>query len=314
MLRNLDGPLPRMNALRAFEAAARHESIARAAKELGLRQSAVSRLVANLEREIGIRLFARTGRAVSLTPAGDAYHRGVAVGLERIAAARDLVSDLAKDGRVTIACGGSTSEMFLRPRLRHLQHGLGEDATVRLLHCEDDYLNLPNVTNADRIDLVASYRDVDGVPDDEVAVFPEAMVPVCSRGFASDHADVLRGPVANWGALPFLRFARPSLGWATWDDWFETVGRPKPPPHYENYDDYAYMIGEAVTGQGLALGWRNFIDRLLDNGSLVVAAGEFLETDRPFAVRLTEHGRGRPAARQCLAAFRALAGGGPRTA
>ena len=303
-----------MNVLCAFEAAARHESFARAAKELGLKQSAVSRLVANLEREIGTRLFARTGRAVSLTPAGDVYRRGVAAGLERIAAARVMVSVLAKDGRVTIACGGSTSEMFLRPRLGELQRGLGEDATVRLLHCEDGYLDLPNVTNADRIDLVASYRDVHGVPDDEVVVFPEAMVPVCSPEFASNHADVLRGPVAHWGALPFLRFARPSLGWATWDDWFETVGRPEPPPRYENYDDYAYTIGAAVAGQGLALGWRNFIDRLLDAGSLVVAAGEFLETDRPFAIRLTEHGHGRPAARQCLDAFRALTGGEQRTA
>lgn len=88
MLREPDEPLPGTNALRAFLAAARHESFARAAKGLGLKQSAVSRLVAKLEREIGIRLFARTGRGVRLTPARDVYRRGV----ERFLEVRTLVA------------------------------------------------------------------------------------------------------------------------------------------------------------------------------------------------------------------------------
>lgn len=307
MLKNPDGPLPGMKALRAFVAAARHANFTRAGEELGIRQPAISRYIAELEKEIGIRLFERSRRAARLTPAGEAYQRGVAVGLDRIAAAGVLASDLAGDPKVMIACGGSTSEMFLRPRLGALQRAVGGDATVRLLHCEDDYLDVPNVTRVDRIDLVASYRDVDGAPEDEVAVFPEAMAPVCSPWFASAHADVLRGPVADWGTLPFLEFARPSLGWATWEDWFAAAGRPQPPPRREASDDYAYTISAAVAGQGLALGWRNFVGGLLDGGLLVLAAGGFIGTARPFAVRLTEHGLERPVARRCLDAFRAIA-------
>ena len=295
-----------MKALRAFDAAARHGNFTRAAEELGIRQPVVSRYVAELEKETGIRLFERSGRAARLTPAGEAYHRGVAAGLARIAAAGVVASDRAGDPRLTIACGGSTSELFLRPRLEKLQRAVGGNATVRLLHCSNDYLEVPNVVRTDRIDLVASYHDAGGAPADEVAVFPEAMAPVCSPGFASAHADVLRGPVAHWGTLPFLDFARPSLGWATWDDWFKAAGRPRPPLRRKAYDDYAYTIGAAAAGQGLALGWRNFVARLLDDGRLV-AAGEFIATHRPFAVRLTDYGRGRPAAHRCLDALRAMA-------
>ena len=74
---------------------------------------------------------------------GEVYRRRVAAVLERIAAARGMASDLAKDGRLTIACGGSISEMFLRPRLGDLQHGPRKDATVRLLHCEGGRLPGP---------------------------------------------------------------------------------------------------------------------------------------------------------------------------
>ncbi|MDE0538763.1 MAG: hypothetical protein OXH94_08565, partial [Rhodospirillales bacterium] len=112
---------------------------------------------------------------------------------------------------------------------------------------------------------------------------------------------------AQWGALPFLDFARPSLGWATWDDWFEIAGRPNPPPRYRNFDDYVYMIDAAVAGRGLALGWRNFVGRFVDIGSLVTVADGFAGFERSLAVRLTGYGRHRPIARRCLDAFASLA-------
>ena len=296
-----------MRALRAFDAAARHGSFVRAAEELGIHQPSVSRYIADLEREVGVRLFERGRRAVTLTPAGVVFHRAVSVGLERIAAAALAASDPPENERVVIACGGATSELFLRPRLDALHRKLGEDAVIRLLHCENSHLERPNAIEIDRIDLLANYHAVDGVPGGEVAVFPEAIAPVCSPGFAEAHADVLGRPVAEWGALPFLDFARPSLGWATWDDWFEAAGRPDPAPRYRNFEDYVYMIDAAVAGQGLALGWRNFVGRFVDTGSLVAVPDGFAGYGRPFAVRLTGYGRHRPIARRCLDAFASLA-------
>ena len=300
-------PLPTMRALCTFESVSRHLSFSAAAAELGTSQPTVSRTIADLEHRLSIRLFERSHRAIHLTPAGEVLHRAVAIGLERIAAGALTAAGLADDHRIVIACGGATSELFLRPRLNALHRVLGEDAVIRLLHCENDYLTRPNVEEIDRIDLIAGYHSIDGMPGDETVVFPEAIAAVCSPGFAATHEQILARPVTEWGSLPFLSFAWPTLGWATWDDWFETVGHPHPPPSYRPYEDYVYLIDSAVAGQGIALGWRNFTGRFLDVGSLVMAGGDFVGFSRPLAIRLTARGRQRPAARQCLDAFAALA-------
>ena len=165
MLKNPDGPLPRMNALRAFEAAAHHVSFSAAAEELGIRQPTVSRYIADLEHEIGVRLFERSPSAVVLTPAGEVFHRAVAIGLERIVTGALSASGLADDRRIVIACGGATSELFLRPRLGALHRVLGEDRghpppALR------ERLPVPPERGGDfdRIDLIAGYHSVDGLP------------------------------------------------------------------------------------------------------------------------------------------------------
>ena len=99
-------PLPRMNALRVFKSAARHLSFSAAAVELGTSQPAVSRAIAELECQLGTRLFERSHRAILLTPAGEVFHRTVAICLERIAAGALTVAGLADDRRIVIACGG----------------------------------------------------------------------------------------------------------------------------------------------------------------------------------------------------------------
>ena len=308
MLKHSAGPLPRMRALRAFDAVARHESFVRAAEELGIHQPSVSRYVAELEREVGVRLFERNRRAVILTPAGEVLHRAVAVGLERIASGALSALNLWEDERIVIACGGATSELFLRPRLDALHRKLGETAVIRLLHCENSYLDRPNVMEIDRIDLLASYHGVEGVPGDEVAVFPEAIAPVCSPGFAEAHADVLSRPVAEWGALPFLDFARPSLGWATWDDWFETRRTSGPAAPLPQLRRLCLHDRRGNRGTGSHPGLVEFRRPLCHHRLAGRGAGRVRRVRTvPEAVRLTSYGRQRPIARRCLDAFASLA-------
>ena len=104
---------------------------------------------------------------------------------------------------------------------------------------------------------------------------------------------------------------RPAHGWVTWHDWFEAVDYPEPRPGFIGIEDYVYLIEAAVAGQGLALGWRHFIDRHIDAGTLVAVMDGFVEFDRCCFARLTERGLRRPVARQCLEAFAALAGRTP---
>lgn len=303
MLKHSRGPLPRMNALRAFEAAARHASFSRAAEELGIQQPAVSRYITELEHQTRIRLFERNGRTVILTPAGEVYQRAVALGLERIAAGALSAASLAEDQRVIVACAHATSHLFVMPRFEALRQALGENVCLRILTLDYDMLDR---LSADEVDLVIAYDEAADAADDQVVVFNEAVMPVCSPDFAAAHAEVLAAPVAEWGTLPFLRVARPPRGWVTWHDWFEAAGYPSPRPVYTGIEDYVYLLEAAAAGRGLALGWRHFIDRYIDAGTLVAVGDGFVEFDRNCFAKLTARGRQRPMARRCLDIFSTL--------
>ena len=292
-----------MNALRAFEAVARHSSFIRAAEELGIRQPAVSRYIAELEHELEVRLFERSHRTVILTPAGEIFHGAVAIGLQRIAAGALSAASLAEDRRVVVACGHATSHLFVMPRFDAMRRALGENVCLRILTLDYDMLDR---LSDHEVDLVLTYDGTAGAPDDRVTVFNEAVTPVCSPDFAATHAHVLAGPVAEWGSLPFLRLARSARGWVTWHDWFEAAGHPLPRPTYIGVEDYVYLLEATVAGQGLALGWRHFIDRYVDAGTLVAVADSFVEFDRHCFAKLTARGRRRPVARRCLDIFGTL--------
>lgn len=95
---------------------------------------------------------------------------------------------------------------------------------------------------------------------------------------------------------PNNRFARPTRGWATWQDWFESVACPAQ-PRYIGIDDYDYLLEAAVDGQGLALGWRYYVDRYLEAGTLVTVVDDFVKPNRSCFARLTRRGRERPVSR-----------------
>ena len=306
MLKHPDGPLPRMNTLRAFEAAARHQNFSAAAEEMGIQQPAISRYIAELEEEIGLRLFERYHRAVSLTPAGEIYQRAVAIGLERIAAGAISALNIAEDQLVVVACGHAISHQLVMPRFDALRGALGEKVCLRILTLDYDMLDR---LGRHEVDLVLAYNPAVIAPGDRVPIYQEAVTPVCSPDFAATHAETLARPVSAWGSLPFLRLARPSRGWVTWHDWFESAGYPMPRPRYIGIEDYVYLLEAAVAGQGLALGWRHFIDRQIDAGTLVTVVDDYVTFDRHCFAGLTERGRQRPAARQCLEIFATLADG-----
>ena len=142
-----------------------------------------------------------------------------------------------------------------------------------------------------------------GAPADRVVAFRQAVTPVCAPGYFAEHAHALARPVGEWDGLTLLDGARPGRGWATWEDWFESAGRPRAEPRRLRYFDSVFLLEDAVAGAGLALGWRRLIDRHLESGALVAVRDGFVEVDRPHFARLTERGRRRRHARACLELF-----------
>src|SRR3954471_10510632 len=107
--------LPPLEFLRGFEAAARHLSFTRAAAELFLTQSAISRQIQALEAFVGLPLFERRHKALALTPAGEAYHRSVIQALDAVREATRRLRETRTGHVLTVTTTVSFAALWLVP-------------------------------------------------------------------------------------------------------------------------------------------------------------------------------------------------------
>ncbi len=291
-----------MSTLIAFESAGRHGSFTRAAIELDTAQTAISRRLARLEKQLGARLFERSRTGVRLTEAGRRFREAVLVGLGALRSGASDIATLSDDGHteVTVACPDEVSHLFLMPRYQALREALGEHVRIRIVAHSAASRDFPPLPPAD---VVLAWDEGHSTSEHRVVVAKEALRPFCSAAYAAQHAETLNGPVAGWGGLNFLSFARPGEGKASWKRWFAVAGRPGAGLRYEDFDLYLYALEAAVAGRGLVLGWRHLIERYVETGALVALGDGFVETRRCFTAALTPTGRQEPLARACLAFF-----------
>ncbi|MFZ3219297.1 MAG: LysR family transcriptional regulator, partial [Rhodoferax sp.] len=110
--------IPSLQALACFDSAARHQSYTRAAQELALTQSAISRQIAALEAYLGVPLFRRTRHGVALTEAGSQYARQIAPRLQALERdTLDAMSGQGAGGSITLAAVPTLAARWLIPRL-----------------------------------------------------------------------------------------------------------------------------------------------------------------------------------------------------
>jgi LysR family glycine cleavage system transcriptional activator len=180
--------LPSLNALKAFEAAARHESFTKAAGELCVTQGAVSHQVKALEQELGFRLFQRERQRLLITEAGRSYLEVVRDAFDRLAAGTERLLQRQKAGVLTV----STSPNFAAKWLVHRLGRFGE------LHPEIDLRVSASMHHVDfaREDVDVALRHGDGQwPGLNVTrLCAEALFPVCSPRLTSDPRRPLRKP------------------------------------------------------------------------------------------------------------------------
>src|SRR3954452_15453177 len=125
------GRLPSLNGLRAFEAAARHLSFTLAASELNVTQTAISHQIRRLEEELGIRLFVRQNRTLTLTPQARDYLPGVRAAFNDLRLATDRLLRKDDDKVLTVSTLASLAAKWLLPRLTDSQeHPPGIDARI----------------------------------------------------------------------------------------------------------------------------------------------------------------------------------------
>ncbi len=265
--------LPPLTALRAFDAAARHLSFAKAADELNVTPAALSFQIKSLEEHLGQALFRRLNRAVELTEAGKTLAPGAADGFATLQSAWAATRRLQDNSTLTITAGPALTAKWLAPRLyefarAHPEIDLRFSATLRNLDLERDEVDVA---------IRFGYGQDDGLYS--VPVRPEWLTPVMTPELAEQFptAESLQGaPLIHDDSIDFLD---PPCDWATW---FRAVGVNFTPTHGAHFSNADHAIDAAVAGVGVALGRRPMIIKDMMEGRLVTPFKVAIETKARF--------------------------------
>jgi LysR family glycine cleavage system transcriptional activator len=249
--------LPALNALRTFEAAARHESFSRAADELFVTHGAVSHQMRALEEELGVALFARTGKRVRLTDAGNRYAKSVRAALMTLADATRDVRSGERTRRLVVSSSPSFSARWITPRIGSFMD--------RHPEVDVDLLSTNALADFSRDDVDVAIRYGRGnYPDLHVELLlDEVAFPVCSPTF---NGGQLPKTPADLLHVPLLRSDTD-----LWRPWFEAAGLPDAtePRRGVLFDDSSNLLLAAGDGQGVALARSSIVMQELVAGRLV---------------------------------------------
>jgi LysR family glycine cleavage system transcriptional activator len=249
-----------LNALRTFEAAARHQSFLKAADELAVTPGAVSRQIKALELELGLRLFERFNRAVRLTPAGERLAEGVRQGLATFAAAMAEAQG-ARAGPLAVSVMHSLAARWLVPRLLDFQQRYPD---IQVMIAASD---LPADLVRDRIDLAIRYGTGPYPGLAATRLIATRMFPVCSPRFLA--AQALKAPEDLGQALLLsdVNVAPTEVGWP---QWLEAAGAPQVDAGRGLHFSNTYLaIEAALAGRGVALAQEAMVVDELAAGRLV---------------------------------------------
>jgi LysR family glycine cleavage system transcriptional activator len=276
--------MPPLNALRAFEIAARLGSLTRAAQELSVTQGAVSRHVAQLEHWLGVTLFVRTRRGTALTPEGEAYYRGIHQAFEQI--------------------GESTRVLMRRPALNMLRLKLPPTFAIRWLvprlarfHALNRHIDVQITTSHHPVDFEREDVDV-AIHSGPTAppglysrrIFGEALLPVCSPGLFR-HYPPPREPADLAHHVLLCSLHRPN----DWPDWLKAANVP----HIDGngglkFENSALAYQAAIDELGIVMAQYAFVADDLRSGRLIAPVALRAETSLSYFMLYLPHRRSSP--------------------
>ncbi|MDQ0588560.1 LysR substrate-binding domain-containing protein [Variovorax paradoxus] len=284
--------IPPLQTLVCFDAAARHESYTRAAQELALTQSAVSRQIGTLEAFLGVALFRRTRHGVALTASGAAYARQITKRLE--AMERDTLDAMAHQGEggsLSLAAVPTFATRWLMPRLKGFA-ALQPDVVVHIETRTRPFLF------ADAEFDAALYAGTPAQVENwagthALMLMHEDVVPVCSPSLLQSNGRKGK-PVspAAIAQMPLLQQSTRPDGWRQWFD-AQQVDAPnaRGGPRYELF---SILAAAASNGLGVALMPTMLVADELARGELVVACARPLSGERNYYLVTPERADQRP--------------------
>jgi len=253
-----------MNALRAFESAARHGSFTRASEELSVAQPAVTRHVNNLEAWLGVAVFTRHGNRISLTPEGQDLARLATSTLDRLELGlRDVIA--SKEEELRIGASFGVTHLWLMPRISEMRKAA--QTTI-------NFLTSDNYRDFDDRSVDASIRFGNGKFDTNVAdlLFPHACQIIASPAFLAAYPrfDPLRLKDTIAPEHMFDHGDPHNHGWMTWSSFAADTGQtPLDKTQFQSVASYPMMLDMICAGEGIGIGYRGLEETLIQNKQIV---------------------------------------------
>jgi LysR family transcriptional regulator, glycine cleavage system transcriptional activator len=276
--------LPSLDLLWGFEAAARHRSFTKAAEELFLTQSAVSRQVLALEEQLGKALFERRHRQIELTEAGRKLFRATGEAMRLLT---DTAAEIrGSDGNsVTVSCTMGFASLWLVPRLMDFR---AECPKIDIRIAADN--RIVDI-DRERIELAVRYCPAHLAPPGAARLFGEEVFPVCAPGLRGIDGRTLAvpGDLRHHVLLEqeHADIDRPS---GSWTMWLEAMGlhqmKPAASLRFSHYDQ---LIQAAIDGQGVALGISPLVRRHITLKRLVAPFEHRIATPRAYYLVTARH-------------------------
>src|ERR1043166_568186 len=249
--------LPQLNALKAFEAAARSESFTRAAEELNVTQGAVSQQVKALEETLGLKLFTRERQRLIITEAGRDYLAVVRDALDRIALGTERLLQRQSSGALTVSTSPDFAAKWLVNRLGRFAEK-HPDIDLRV-SASTQYVDFAR----EEVDVAIRHGDGNWPGLAVVRLYSERLFPVCSPKLISGRNRIV-------GASDLLKFPLLRLEDAkNWTRLFEAAGITDPVGAGPVLNRASMLIDAAIDGQGIALARTALAAWDLINGRLV---------------------------------------------
>ena len=286
----MDRNLPSLDLIRGFEAAARGLSFTKAAEELAVTQSAVSRQVKLLEEQLGTELFQRRHRSLVLTEAGHEFYRAATSAIKLLADSAGKIRERGASRILTVSATIGFTSLWLIPRLAEFR-ALHPDVDIRI-DANNKMLDLKQ----EDIEVAIRYCPSEVAPEGAIKLFGEEVLPVCSpklitRSNPLANADDLRHHVMLHLEWPDGSHAP----WLTWTVWMEVMQianfKPRGSLRFNQYDQ---VIQAAIDGQGVALGSSALVRHLLRDGRLIAPLAKVSKSTRAYHVVTSPHYAERP--------------------
>ncbi|OWK19976.1 hypothetical protein AJ88_35135 [Mesorhizobium amorphae CCBAU 01583] len=252
--------LPPLNALRAFEVAARHRSFIAAADELSVSPGAISRYVKLLEQRLGVQLFRRNANGITLSDDGAKYASKLNDIFTQIAAATSEVRRVEHSPVLVVSTSPMFMERCLVPRLDRFRK-MNPAIELRI---EFHYGKIPSVVH-DGVEVYLTHSDGDHPGYEVEELFGEDLFPVCSPLLVQGNELPLSpSDLAKHKLLHDIYME------SDWRDWFAATGVNMPLDPGLRFALYGVVVQAAVGGLGVAMGHSALVSGELASGTLLI--------------------------------------------